>query len=182
MIYRVGCHSGGFDGLYARDAKSSAKRQIVQFFGKMPERESEHRFLLTSQTFRCPKQYLASAKLHAPRRLVRTFADFDRSRLVGYIWEEAHHERSCGCCLQICISRRSRCRRSQGCPSSICQYQAICERSCGTRRALGTPRSQPASGDRVVTVTVEDRHASAVMGILDMQAPVTMTEAPLPIE
>jgi hypothetical protein len=39
-----------------------------------------------------------------------------------------------------------------------------------------------ASGDRVVTVTVEDRHASAVMGILDMQAPLTMTEAPLPIE
>ena len=36
-----------------------------------------------------------------------------------------------------------------------------------------------ASGDRVVTVTVEDRHASAVMGILDMQAPVCMTEAPL---
>ena len=28
-----------------------------------------------------------------------------------------------------------------------------------------------ASGDRVVTVTVDDRHASAVMGILDMQAP-----------
>jgi len=25
----------GFDGLYARDAKSGAKRQIVQFFGKM---------------------------------------------------------------------------------------------------------------------------------------------------
>jgi hypothetical protein len=38
-----------------------------------------------------------------------------------------------------------------------------------------------ASGDRVVAVTVEDRHASAVMGILDMQAPVSMTEAPLPV-
>ena len=37
-------------------------------------------------------------------------------------------------------------------------------------------------GERVVTVVVEERHASAVMGILDMQAPVTMTEAPLPIE
>jgi hypothetical protein len=36
-----------------------------------------------------------------------------------------------------------------------------------------------ASGDRVVAVTVEDRHASAVMGILDMQAPVIMTEVPL---
>ena len=35
-----------------------------------------------------------------------------------------------------------------------------------------------ASGDRVVAVTVDDRHASAVMGILDMQAPVTMTEVP----
>jgi hypothetical protein len=34
-----------------------------------------------------------------------------------------------------------------------------------------------ASGDSVVTVTVEDGHASAVMGILDMQAPVCMTEA-----
>ena len=39
-----------------------------------------------------------------------------------------------------------------------------------------------ASGDRVVTVTVDDRHASAVMGILDMQAPVCMTEAPVPME
>jgi hypothetical protein len=39
-----------------------------------------------------------------------------------------------------------------------------------------------ASGDRVVTVTVEDRHASAVMGILDMQVPVCMTEAQLPLE
>ena len=39
-----------------------------------------------------------------------------------------------------------------------------------------------ASGDRVVTVTVEGRHVSAVMGILDMRAPVCMTEAPLPIE
>jgi hypothetical protein len=38
-----------------------------------------------------------------------------------------------------------------------------------------------ASGDRVVAVTVEDRPASAVMGILDMRAPVTMTEAPLPM-
>ena len=38
------------------------------------------------------------------------------------------------------------------------------------------------SGDRVVTVIVEDRHAGAVMGILDMQTPVIMTEAPLPME
>jgi hypothetical protein len=38
-----------------------------------------------------------------------------------------------------------------------------------------------ASGDRVVTVTVEDRHVSAVMEILDMQAPAIMTEAPLPL-
>ena len=37
------------------------------------------------------------------------------------------------------------------------------------------------SGDRVVTVIVEDRHAGAVMGILDMQAPVSLTEAPLPM-
>lgn len=37
-----------------------------------------------------------------------------------------------------------------------------------------------ASGDRVVAVTVEERHAPAVIGILDMQAPVDMTEAPLP--
>ena len=39
-----------------------------------------------------------------------------------------------------------------------------------------------ASGDRVVAVTVEDRHASAAMGILDMQAAVCMSEAPLPVE
>ena len=39
-----------------------------------------------------------------------------------------------------------------------------------------------ASGDRVVTVTVQDRHADAVMGILDMQAPIALTEAPLPRE
>jgi hypothetical protein len=35
------------------------------------------------------------------------------------------------------------------------------------------------SGDRIVAVTVEDRHASVVMDILGMQAPVSMTEAPL---
>jgi hypothetical protein len=35
------------------------------------------------------------------------------------------------------------------------------------------------SGDRVVTVTVDDRHAGAVMGILEMQAPAMMTEAPI---
>ena len=35
------------------------------------------------------------------------------------------------------------------------------------------------SGDRVVSVTVDERHASAVRGILAMQAPVIMTEAPL---
>jgi hypothetical protein len=35
------------------------------------------------------------------------------------------------------------------------------------------------SGDRVVAVTVDERHASAVRGILAMQAPAIMTEAPL---
>ena len=35
------------------------------------------------------------------------------------------------------------------------------------------------SGDRVVSVTVDERHASAVRGILAMQAPAIMTEAPL---
>ena len=39
-----------------------------------------------------------------------------------------------------------------------------------------------ASGDRVVAVTVDERHVSAVMRLLDMQAPVSMTEAPLPVE
>jgi hypothetical protein len=38
---------------------------------------------------------------------------------------------------------------------------------------------QITSGDRVVAVTVDDRHASAVMGILEMQAPAIMTEAPI---
>ena len=37
------------------------------------------------------------------------------------------------------------------------------------------------SGDRVVTVTVDERHASAVLDILAMQAPVIMTEAPIQV-
>lgn len=37
------------------------------------------------------------------------------------------------------------------------------------------------SGDRIVAVTVEDRHASVVMDILGMQAPSSMTEAPLEV-
>ena len=39
--------------------------------------------------------------------------------------------------------------------------------------------SNVASGDRIVAVTVEDRHASMVMDILGMQASVSITEAPL---
>ena len=35
------------------------------------------------------------------------------------------------------------------------------------------------SGDRIVAVTVDERHASTVVEILDMQAPAIMTEAPL---
>jgi hypothetical protein len=35
------------------------------------------------------------------------------------------------------------------------------------------------SGDRVVAVTVDERHARAVLEILAMQAPAVMTEAPL---
>ena len=35
------------------------------------------------------------------------------------------------------------------------------------------------SGDRVVTVTVDERHASAVREILAMQAPAIVTEAPI---
>jgi hypothetical protein len=35
------------------------------------------------------------------------------------------------------------------------------------------------SGDRVVAVTVNERHASKVVEILAMQAPAIMTEAPL---
>jgi hypothetical protein len=35
-----------------------------------------------------------------------------------------------------------------------------------------------ASGDSLVAVTVDDLHASLVLSILDMQAPVAMTEAP----
>lgn len=37
------------------------------------------------------------------------------------------------------------------------------------------------SGDRIVAVTVDDRHAGAVMDILGMQSPVSMTEAPLSV-
>jgi hypothetical protein len=36
-----------------------------------------------------------------------------------------------------------------------------------------------ASGDRVVAVTVDDRDADVVKGILDMQAPAMMTEPPI---
>jgi hypothetical protein len=35
------------------------------------------------------------------------------------------------------------------------------------------------SGDRIVAVTVDERHASTVVEILDMQAPAMITEAPL---
>jgi len=35
------------------------------------------------------------------------------------------------------------------------------------------------SGDRVVTVTVDERHASVVLEILTLQAPAVMTEAPM---
>ena len=34
-------------------------------------------------------------------------------------------------------------------------------------------------GDRVVTVTVDERHVSAVLDILAIQAPAIMTEAPI---
>ena len=34
--------------------------------------------------------------------------------------------------------------------------------------------------NRVLAVTVEDRHAGAVMGVLGMQVPISMKEAPLP--
>ena len=37
------------------------------------------------------------------------------------------------------------------------------------------------SGDRVVTVTVDERHTSAVLEILAMQAPAIMTEAPMQV-
>jgi hypothetical protein len=37
----------------------------------------------------------------------------------------------------------------------------------------------PASGDRLVRVAVHECHASLVQSILDMQAPVAMTQAPL---
>jgi hypothetical protein len=36
-----------------------------------------------------------------------------------------------------------------------------------------------AAGDKVVAVTVDERHASLVMDILNMQAPATTTQAPL---
>jgi hypothetical protein len=37
----------------------------------------------------------------------------------------------------------------------------------------------PMPGDRVVAVTVDERHADLVMDIVGMQSPVSMTEAPL---
>ena len=38
---------------------------------------------------------------------------------------------------------------------------------------------RPAGNNVVVAVTVDERHASLVLGILEMQAPITMTEATL---
>ena len=35
------------------------------------------------------------------------------------------------------------------------------------------------SRDRIVAVTVDERHANTVVEVLDMQAPAIMTEAPL---
>lgn len=49
--------------------------------------------------------------------------------------------------------------------------------SAAIRQFAGDPRA--GSDDSVVAVTVEDRHASAVMEILAMQAPVSMTESPI---
>ena len=37
------------------------------------------------------------------------------------------------------------------------------------------------SGDRVVAVTADERHTSAVLEILAMQAPAIMTEAPMQV-
>ena len=41
------------------------------------------------------------------------------------------------------------------------------------------PHRRTTSGDSVVTVTVDERHASAVLEILALQAPAVMTEAPM---
>jgi hypothetical protein len=51
--------------------------------------------------------------------------------------------------------------------------------SAAQKGLLGLHNRSIASEDVVVAVTVEDRHASAVLRILGMQAPVSMTEAPL---
>ena len=60
--------------------------------------------------------------------------------------------------------------------------------STTVRQFVNDPRAQDglqelrhrstAPGDRIVAVTVDDRHASLVMDILGMQSPVSMTEAP----
>jgi hypothetical protein len=71
--------------------------------------------------------------------------------------------------------------------------QAFEQRTANDRSGSGRLNTAPAadeellevrnrsttSGDRVVAVTVDERHASAVRGILAMQAPAIMTEAPL---
>jgi hypothetical protein len=44
---------------------------------------------------------------------------------------------------------------------------------------LEVPSQRMTSGDRVVTVTVDERHASVVLDILAMQAPALMTESPI---
>jgi hypothetical protein len=47
------------------------------------------------------------------------------------------------------------------------------------QRLLEVGADAQASGDRIVAVTVDDRHADLVLDIVGMQAPVSMTEAPL---
>jgi hypothetical protein len=44
---------------------------------------------------------------------------------------------------------------------------------------LEVPDVSSTGGDKVVAVTVDERHASLVVSILDMQAPAMLTEAPL---
>lgn len=52
-------------------------------------------------------------------------------------------------------------------------------RSSADENLLEVRGPSAASGDRMVRVAVDERHASLVQNILDMQAPAAMTQAPL---
>ena len=111
---------------------------------------------------------------------MRTFADFDRSQLLETFGEVNVNE------VVVAVYRSA-----SAAEAAVEDLKVARVPSATIRQFVSDPAAQEgllelhnrsiASGDRVVAVTVEDRHASAVMGILDMRAPACMTDVPLPM-